>query len=91
MALTREHGGGEQACLRTTNARSRAEQVILQFLHNSTPLKGSQVSLHRNRLAGLWSLPGALTSHIVLHFLRFSDTFRGAKIGKVDRDQYLAP
>ena len=35
------------------------------------------VSPGGNRLSGLWSFTGALTSHIVLHFLRFSDTFRG--------------
>jgi hypothetical protein len=37
------------------------------------------VSLRGNRLSDVWSLAGALTSHLVLHFSRFSETFRGER------------
>ena len=48
--------------------------TVSGYLHD---VERFSVSLRGNRLSGLWSLTGALTSHIVLHFLRFSETFRG--------------
>ena len=53
-----------------------------------TPRRGQVLSVStRHRPVDLWALAGALTSHIGLHFLRFSDIFNG---GRDREDRSLA-
>jgi hypothetical protein len=53
-----------------------------------TPRRGETLSVStRHRPSDLWALAGALTSHIGLHFLRFSDIFNG---GRDREDRSLA-
>jgi hypothetical protein len=52
------------------------------YLHD---VERFSASLRGNRIFGLWSLTGALTSHIALHFLRFSAIFRGES-QQIDRE-----
>src|SRR5882724_12366652 len=64
--------------LPTVRASSDSSLNIRRRISSALPdVERFSRSLRGNRVSGLWSLPGTLTSHLVLHFLRFSDRFRG--------------
>jgi hypothetical protein len=67
----------------------RANKLFYSFWITSQRGKALSVST-RHRFSGLWSLAGALTFHIGLHFLLFSGIFREKGIGRIDRYQFLA-